>query len=127
VASAASAVMNLFKKRRTAQQEQIGPLVTDPQEKMKKDFQKEVAIYEGLPDADLTDNVFTWWKRHCGSLPLLARMVKKYLPISASSIPSERLFSTGGNVVTDTRRSLTGHNAEMLIFCASNLTHCPRP
>ncbi|KAK3909772.1 E3 SUMO-protein ligase ZBED1 [Frankliniella fusca] len=121
VASAASA-------RRTVQQEQIGPQVAaDPQEKTKKDFNKEIAIYEGLPDAELTDNVFAWWQRHCGSLPLLATLARKYLAIPASSVPSERLFSTGGNVVTDTRRSLTGQHAEMLIFCASNSSHSPRP
>lgn len=45
----------------------------------------------------------------------------KYLCVSATSAPSERLFSTGGNIVTCTRSSLKPAKVNMLVFLAKNL------
>jgi len=93
--------MRLFKKRRNAQeQEDALAQEEDPRASVKKAFEREVAIYEGLPDPELTDDPFKWWQHHKGALPLHARLARKYLVIPASSLTSERLFSTGGNVIT---------------------------
>ncbi|XP_052126013.1 E3 SUMO-protein ligase ZBED1-like [Frankliniella occidentalis] len=128
VLSAASAVMSLFKRRRQEHQgQQEAAIESDPKDAAKKAFAKELLLYEGLPDAELTEDPFKWWQGHSGSLPLLSRLARKYLIIPASSVPSERLFSTGGNVIIDTRTSLTGLNAEMLIFISQNQAHCPLP
>lgn len=46
----------------------------------------------------------------------LAVLARKYLCITATSVPSERVFSKGGKIVTDDRRCLTGEHVEELIF-----------
>ena len=45
-------------------------------------------------------DILLWWKQHDNVLPLLSKIAKRVLTIPASSAKSERVFSTGGNVVT---------------------------
>ena len=42
-----------------------------------------------------------WWKQHQEEFPRLARMVRQYLAVSASSASPERLFSSVGLVKSD--------------------------
>jgi hypothetical protein len=44
------------------------------------------------------------------------RLAKKYLAIPASSVPSERIFSLAGNIVTKKRANLKPENVDRLIF-----------
>ena len=46
---------------------------------------------------------------------------RKYLAISASSSPSERLFSKAGQIVSSQRAQLKPEQANMIIFLAENL------
>ncbi|CAG8669395.1 2318_t:CDS:1, partial [Acaulospora morrowiae] len=48
-----------------------------------------------------TENPLNWWKLYGRMLPSHAEQVRKYLAISASSVPSERLFSDAGNIITE--------------------------
>ena len=47
-----------------------------------------------------------WWKQHQQEFPRLARMVRQYLTVPASSASPERLFSSVGLVKSDLRGSL---------------------
>ena len=48
-----------------------------------------------LPNSKV--NVLLWWKDHQHMFPLLSEAARKYLCVTASSAPSERLFSASGN------------------------------
>jgi len=48
-------------------------------------------------------------------------MAKRYLGVVATSVPSEQLFSTAGNVVTAKRSALDPKNVEKLVFLCENL------
>ena len=48
-------------------------------------------------------------------------MTRKYLCITATSVLSEQLFSTAGNIVTAKRGALLPENVEKLIFLHDNL------
>jgi hypothetical protein len=50
------------------------------------------------------------------TLPNLFKNVKKYLSIQATSCASERVFSKGGYIYDDYRRSLTDEHGRQLIF-----------
>ena len=57
-----------------------------------------------------------WWKE-CESLyKYLTLLAKKFLCITATSVPSERLFSAAGNLVFEKRSRLTSNNIDKLIF-----------
>ena len=49
-------------------------------------------------------------------------LAKKFLCITATSVPSERLFSAAGNLVAEKRSRLTSENIDKLIFLYENKT-----
>ena len=62
-----------------------------------------------------------WWATHSYVYPNLSIMARKYLCITATSVPSEQLFSTAGNVVSAKRNALLPENVEKLVFLHDNL------
>ena len=47
-----------------------------------------------------------------------------HICIPATSVPSERAFSTGGNIVNAKHSCLLPENTNMLTFLAQNLDYC---
>ena len=84
--------------------------------------QAELCRYKSEPLLELKGKPLEWWKYHEHSYPKLSRMAKRYLGVVASSVPSERLFSTAGNVVTAKRSALDPDNVEKLVFLHENLS-----
>ena len=81
----------------------------------------EVNSYLMTPAIDGEDDPLAWWRVYEISYTQLSTMARKYLCVPATSAPSERLFSTGGNIVTCTRSSLKPAKVIMLVFLAKNL------
>lgn len=81
----------------------------------------ELQFYLQSADLDSEENPLDWWREHHRIYPRLSKLAKKYLAIPATSAPSERVFSTGGNVVTCLRSSLKPENVNRLVFLAKNL------
>ena len=83
--------------------------------------QVEVSRYKSEPPLRLSKKPLEWWSSHRHAFPNLATMAQKYLGIVASSVPSERLFSTAGNVVDAKRAALLPENVNKLVFLHENL------
>ncbi|XP_067281156.1 E3 SUMO-protein ligase ZBED1-like [Pseudorasbora parva] len=66
----------------------------------------ELNSYLVSPTIDSEMDPLTWWRLHQVNFPHLSKLARKYLCIPATSSPSERLFSTAGNVVTCQRTCL---------------------
>ena len=81
----------------------------------------EMTMYLQYPQLDFADCPLGWWKKEALYLPMLSTLAKKFLCICATSVSSERVFSTGGNIVTSKRNSLKPHVVDQLIFLAKNL------
>jgi hypothetical protein len=103
------------------QMTQDGPSTSQPRNK-KSPIQQEVDRYlEITPRASSVDvDILKWWKSQAEDLPLLAAVAKKILAIPATSASSERLFSSGGNVVTTQRTKLDPQLVEKLVFYHEN-------
>ncbi|CAJ0883449.1 9889_t:CDS:10, partial [Entrophospora sp. SA101] len=67
----------------------------------------ELDAYLKSPNAPPKTDVLTWWKNHESEYPHLALMARDYLAIPATSVPVERIFSGGTDLVTATRCSLS--------------------
>jgi len=53
--------------------------------------------------------------------PRVADVAKRYPSAPSTSVPSERLFSSAGDLYTDSRSGLSGRLADMLLFIKHNL------
>ncbi|KAJ8578531.1 hypothetical protein ON010_g668 [Phytophthora cinnamomi] len=68
----------------------------------------------------MLENPLKWWKSNAGDFPLLSPVVIKYFGVAATSVPSERCFSSAGNAITSRRNKLTGDNVRDIIFLHNN-------
>ncbi|KAK6196376.1 hypothetical protein SNE40_001613 [Patella caerulea] len=80
----------------------------------------EVANYKKEPSLSLNSNPLNWWKEHSTLFPLLSNLANQYLCIPASSVPSERVFSTAGDIITAKRSCLKPKHVDELIFLKKN-------
>ena len=69
-------------------------LTTSPQS-------SEVTKYLAEQTPEETDNPLQFWKTAEASFPALATLARKYLALTASSAPVERVFSISGVLITD--------------------------
>ena len=60
-----------------------------------------------------------FYKINGRQLPMLARCAKYYFTITATSVPSEQLFSKADEVKSAKRNRLSPENAEMLVLLSS--------
>jgi len=76
---------------------------------------------ESLHNGDATDefDVLQWWQVNVNRYPYLCEMARDVLPIQASSMCSESMFSTSRRVLCDFRSSLTPEKAEKLVCTQS--------
>lgn len=116
------------KKAKVAKQtgfaELLGQMYSTPISKRKSIREKaeeEVKFYLQEASPELNSNVLHWWKVNQHRFTAVAAVAKKMLCIPATSTPSERLFSTAGDIINAKRASLDPDNASMLCFLAENL------
>jgi hypothetical protein len=81
------------------------------------DMPSEYDRYLSLPQLSrINADVLQFWKSNLLNFPTLAAMAKDYLTVQASSVPSERAFSSGTDLVTPNRFSMGGDVIEMTQF-----------
>lgn len=80
----------------------------------------EISIYFSEPLIPLKEDPLQWWKTNQQRFPLLAKTAKIYLCAPPTSVPSERLFSTAGDIRSHTRNRMSPVNAERLVFLKGN-------
>ena len=80
----------------------------------------EMDRYLAEASIQLKDDPLQWWKQRESIFPNVAKFAKKYLAIPASSVPSERIFSLAGNIVSRRRATLKPDNVDMLVFLKKN-------
>ena len=61
-----------------------------------------------------------WWRERAPAYPSLAKVAAKCLVMQGTSVPSERVFSTAGDLVSAHRACLDPGNVDMLIFLKTN-------
>lgn len=82
---------------------------------------QEVSAYTALPTISVDKDPLQWWKDNEEEFPRLAKLAQKILCIPATSVASERLFSSSGNIQTVFRSSLKPDKLNMLVFLHKNL------
>ena len=65
-------------------------------------------------------NAYLWWRENRHRFVRLAKLARRYLAPPPTSVASERLFSTAGDIYDEKRNRLTPERAEMLLFIKKN-------
>ena len=68
-----------------------------------------------------TDPLHWWWLNGKNMFPILFEAAMKHLIIPATSVPSERVFSSSGEILTKKRTRLDPMNANILVRLHANL------
>ena len=88
----------------------------------KECIELEFKKYLSLPKMDRKLCPIKWWKNEGSKkFPYLFQAAQKYLSMPATSVPSERVFSNAGNIITKQRSTLDKNIANMLITLHTNL------
>lgn len=90
--------------------------------KLKVSLVQEMKAY--LLEDDCKDNPLEWWRLHCFRFPNIARVARKWLSVTATSTPSERVFSICGLVDSCKRSQMLGESIEAQVFVHNNYNEC---
>ena len=77
---------------------------------------EEVELYVIEKPIPTDSDPFKWWSQNATSYPKLSKLARRLLCIPGTEVPSERVFSTAGNVVTQKRASLHHDSVDKLMF-----------
>ena len=81
----------------------------------------EVDSYLREKQLDSSDDPLEFWAERKHQYPLLSNLARAKLACMGTSVPSERLFSSAGDVVCPTRSLLSPTNVDRLLFLKVNL------
>jgi len=71
------------------------------------------------PRVPRSTDIFAHW--HCSPFPAIEPAARKYLSEPPTSVASEQLFSSAGQLYADRRSNLLGENAMKLLYLAYNI------
>ena len=78
-------------------------------------------MYMDQPCIDTDSKSLEWWKSNSSLFPVMAKLAKKYMSIPASSVRSERVFTSGGYIVDNFRSQLLPEHVNLLELLTNNL------
>ncbi|KAK6169559.1 hypothetical protein SNE40_020592 [Patella caerulea] len=85
-------------------------------------IQEEIKTYKNIPKAPMNSDPLQWLKINACRIPHLARLAKIHLCVPGTSVPSERVFSTAGDIVTAQRNFLSSEHVDTLVFLKKNVS-----
>ncbi|XP_047236072.1 zinc finger BED domain-containing protein 4-like isoform X2 [Girardinichthys multiradiatus] len=108
----ASAVWRFFEERATGDTTRRNP---------SSDAIMEVRSYLEEPLFQRIADPLSWWATKSSVYPRLTRVMARRLCIVATSVPSERIFSKTGQIITDRRNRISTSKLRQLVFLNANL------
>lgn len=112
-------------QKKTAMSELLGDLFTAAEEQQTKPLsatiEGEMSAYRTADSLHVDGDPFQWWKLNQYKFPHLSKHAQKYLCVPGTSVASERVFSTAGDIVSASRSCLSPENVDMLIFLQKNM------
>jgi len=87
-------------------------LISSPSESTASDELEAYMREKSQPDAD----PLQWWKTNQARYPTIAHVARQVLAIPATSVPSERVFSKTGRLVTKLRNRISRKLVDQVIF-----------
>ena len=73
-----------------------------------------------MPKLPIKDDPIHWWEEHKHKFPIFYRLAMIFLSITATSAPSERVWSIASRIITKDRSILDSYFISELIFLKEN-------
>ena len=89
--------------------------------RMSRNATVEVQRYMTDPPLERSEEPLEYWINHKNVYPLLFKLAQQFLCTPASFVPSERVFSKCGEVVSKKRNRLSPKSVEKIMFLNQNL------
>lgn len=83
--------------------------------------EEEIMSYRLTGCFPADENPLAWWRNNKHKYPHIAKLARRYLAVPCTSVPSERVFSAAGDIVTASRSRLLAENVDKLIFLHKNM------
>ena len=80
----------------------------------------EIKAYIDEPSIPLDTNPLVWRKQAAYKFPMLSKLAIDILVVQSTSVPSERIFCTAGDVISKKRSRLTGDHVNEIILLNKN-------
>ena len=77
--------------------------------------QQLIERYQQQPEVESSADPYIWWNQHRNTFDYMLPIISKHLGCPATSVPSERLFSSAGNVISCKRAAMLPENANEFI------------
>ena len=87
----------------------------------KADAIMEVKSYLEEPHIHRTADLLSWWESKAPIYPRFANVMLRKLCIVATSVPSERIFSKTGQIITERRNQIDSSKLRHLVFLNGNI------
>jgi hypothetical protein len=87
--------------------------------KRKLNGNEEIVNYSQIPQENTEIDPIEWWKSHESLFPCLSKFAYDFLCITATSVPSEQVFSKAGIIITK-RRNRLSDNSIRSIMCLNS-------
>jgi len=84
-------------------------------------LRRELQQFTDVAVIPRSDCPLSWWARNKITYPSVAAVARRLLAIPATSVPSERLFSKAGDVISKKRNRLAPSKADRVVFLMDNL------
>lgn len=111
--SATRGLASFLSKNRKLQAIQTSALTCSPKE--------ELETYLKLPCVSVDNSPLDWWHKESQKFPGVSRVARKFLAGQATAVASERLWSSGGYIVSERRNKLKPSTVSQLVFLSKNL------
>lgn len=106
--------------QKQTKQSKILKFLSTGEEEEKQVNSPELDLYLSEPVQCHNGDPLTWWRANRDRYPELSRLARIFLAIPATSVPSEQLFSTAGDVLTKKRNRLASDSMEAQVFVYKN-------
>ena len=97
----------------------VGESQAEPEDLLQNEIDRYLNLQMKTVENPVT--VLEWWRANKLYFPRLSVLAKRVLCIQASSVPSERVFSLAGSLVSKKRSRMSPKNVDLFIFLNKNL------
>jgi len=86
----------------------------------------EIENYSSITESSYETDILSWWRGKRDAFPVLSEIARKYLGVSATTVPSESIFSLSGLLSGGRRGKVSPKVLRQLVILKKNYNFVPK-